>query len=157
MEILSSRDHVFTHGGVQHLTLLLELASACARQERPNLLPGSHAPAAAAAGNTGSSGKAEDPALILPADLLAPVTDGLPFLGLRVYPGLMRVLPASLRRVRRKLKQREARWRDGERDAEQLATSAKALCGRFQRLRMRVAVHGTLGSDAARQIYFLTF
>lgn len=80
---------------------------------------------------------------------LAPVADGLPFLGLRIFPGLMRIQPPSLRRARRKLRQREAQWRDGELTAEQLADSARAICGRFQRLRIRLPLLGSLGLEAA--------
>ena len=61
--------------------------------------------------------------------LAAPVTEGLPFLGWRVYPALLRQQGARLRRQRRLLRQREAAFVRGEISAEALRDSVRALAG----------------------------
>ena len=45
------------------------------------------------------------------ATRLAPVTDGIPFLGFRIYPGLLRLNRRSLRRFRRQVRAREHAYR----------------------------------------------
>ncbi len=57
------------------------------------------------------------------ASLLAPVTQGLPFLGFRLYPGVVRLRPATLRRFWRKA---HARLRTLALDDEAKATDALA-------------------------------
>jgi RNA-directed DNA polymerase len=61
------------------------------------------------------------------ATLVAPVTEGIPFLGLRVYPGVIRLNQRSLRRFRRQVGSREGACRAGRLDAEDLASSAASL------------------------------
>lgn len=61
-EILSSREHFYIHGGVPHLTLLLEVAPTGLRQDRN--LPLGEQPKAA------EKAQPEDPSLTLPPDLL---------------------------------------------------------------------------------------
>ena len=48
-----------------------------------------------------------------PATLLAPVTEGLPFLGFRIYPGLIRLNRRGLRRFRRQVHGWEKAYRAG--------------------------------------------
>ena len=60
---------------------------------------------------------------------IAPVSEGMSFLGWRVYPGLLRQQGTRLRRQRRLLKQREAAFLRGEIDAETLRDSVQSLAG----------------------------
>jgi RNA-directed DNA polymerase len=61
------------------------------------------------------------------ATRLAPVTEGVPFLGFRIFPGLVRIDRHSLRRFRRRLREREQRYLAGELDVAQLAASAQSM------------------------------
>jgi hypothetical protein len=61
------------------------------------------------------------------ATLLAPVTQGLPFLGFRIYPGLRRLRPQNLRRARARLRQRRWQFRCGLFDEEQLADCTRSV------------------------------
>lgn len=61
--------------------------------------------------------------------LIAPVGGGMPFLGWRVYPGLLRQQGPRLRRQRRLLVRREAQYRAGEIDADKLRDCVRALAG----------------------------
>ena len=61
------------------------------------------------------------------ATLLAPVTEGLPFLGFRIYPGLIRLNGRGLRRFRRRLHARESTYRKGGIELADLAGSAASL------------------------------
>lgn len=61
--------------------------------------------------------------------LVAPVSAGMPFLGWRVYPGLLRQQGKRLRRRRRPLMRREAAFRRGEISGEQLQDTVRALSG----------------------------
>ena len=61
------------------------------------------------------------------ATLLAPVTEGLPFLGLRIYPGVLRLNPRTLRRFRRQVRGRERAYRAGRLDLEKLTQSVASL------------------------------
>lgn len=60
---------------------------------------------------------------------VAPVTEGMPFLGFRVYPRLLRHRASRLRRRRRLLRAREAAWARGEISSDELAASARAMDG----------------------------
>ena len=60
---------------------------------------------------------------------IAPVGEGMPFLGWRVYPGLLRQQGPRLRRQRRLLKRREAEFSNGEIDADTLRDSVQSLAG----------------------------
>ncbi len=59
--------------------------------------------------------------------LLAPVTEGLPFLGFHIYPGLIRLDRRGLRRFRRRLRAREKAYRKGEIGIDDLAGAAASL------------------------------
>jgi RNA-directed DNA polymerase len=61
--------------------------------------------------------------------LIAPVSEGMPLLGWRVYPGLLRQQGRRLHRQRRLLKRREAEFQRGEISAEQLQDCVRALAG----------------------------
>ena len=58
---------------------------------------------------------------------VAPVTQGIPFLGFRVFPGTVRLLRPSLVRCRRKLKQREQAFVAGCISEEKMIQSAGSL------------------------------
>jgi len=61
--------------------------------------------------------------------VLAPVSEGMPFLGWRVYPGLLRQQGRRLHRQRRLLKRREEAFLHGEITAEKLQDCVRALGG----------------------------
>ena len=61
--------------------------------------------------------------------LLAPVTQGVPFLGFRVFPGVVRLDGRKLARMRRKVRQREAEHRFGRINEEELAGSVRGMVG----------------------------
>ncbi len=61
------------------------------------------------------------------ATLLAPITEGVPFLGFRIYPKVIRLNPRSLRRFRRRVRGREKAYRAGRLSMEDLATSSASL------------------------------
>ena len=61
--------------------------------------------------------------------LLAPVTQGVPFLGFRVFPGVVRLDGRKLARMRRKVRQREAEHRFGRINEEELARSVRGMVG----------------------------
>ncbi len=60
---------------------------------------------------------------------LAPVSEGVSFLGVRIFPGTVRLSRRSLRRFRRKLKAAEKAWLLGEIELDQLAAAGAALFG----------------------------
>jgi len=61
------------------------------------------------------------------ATILAPVTEGLPFLGFRVYRGMLRLRPQNLARTRARLQKRAAQLRTGAIDQQQYADSVRAV------------------------------
>jgi RNA-directed DNA polymerase len=61
------------------------------------------------------------------ATLLAPVAEGIPFLGLRIYPGVLRLGARSLRRFRRQVRRREETYRAGRLGKEELVNSVASL------------------------------
>lgn len=61
--------------------------------------------------------------------LLAPVTEGLPFLGFRVFPRLVRIQRSGWARFRRKLELRETQFLSAEIDESELTASAASLLG----------------------------
>ncbi len=60
---------------------------------------------------------------------LAPVSQGVPFLGFRVFPNLIRLKRANLVRFRRKFRENEKAYLSGEMDDERFARSAASLLG----------------------------
>lgn len=77
---------------------------------------------------------------------VAPCTEGVPYLGWRIFPRHMRQLRGSLRRQRRLLALREAQYARGELDEAGLVASARSIAARRsffgtgERLRGRVDV-----------------
>ena len=61
--------------------------------------------------------------------LLAPVTEGMPFLGMRIWPGVVRLSGASARRFRAKYRERWREYREHGIDEETLIRSAASLVG----------------------------
>ncbi len=59
------------------------------------------------------------------ATIVAPVTEGIAFLGFRVYPGVTRLQRKTERRFRRKLRAGEDAYLAGKIDVEQLAVSVQ--------------------------------
>ena len=61
--------------------------------------------------------------------IVAPVSEGMPFLGWRVFPGFLRVRPSRLRRSRRLLLRREGQYARGEITGEQLQACVRSMDG----------------------------
>ncbi|MBX3464316.1 MAG: group II intron reverse transcriptase domain-containing protein [Planctomycetes bacterium] len=61
------------------------------------------------------------------ATSLAPVTQGLPFLGFRLYRGLRRLRPENLRRARARLRQRAWQFRTGQLDEARVADCTRSV------------------------------
>ncbi|MBI4614506.1 MAG: group II intron reverse transcriptase domain-containing protein [Planctomycetes bacterium] len=61
------------------------------------------------------------------ATILAPAWQGLPFLGFRLYRGLVRVRPENARRSRARIAHREGQFRRGEIDETQLAGAVRSV------------------------------
>lgn len=61
------------------------------------------------------------------ATLLAPVTEGLPFLGFRVYPGVIRLHRRTLRRFHRQVRDREREYATGEIGLDELTDTVASL------------------------------
>ena len=59
--------------------------------------------------------------------LLAPVSQGIPFLGFRIFPGLIRLDRRHMIRFRRKIREREQAYRKGEIDEEMLYRSVSSM------------------------------
>ena len=64
--------------------------------------------------------------------LVAPCFVGVPFLGYRVFPGLIRQQGSRVRRRRRLFRQREQAYRRGELTAEKLTACARSMNGSRQ-------------------------
>jgi len=63
---------------------------------------------------------------------IAPVSEGVPFLGFRIFPNLIRLQRPNLVRFRKKLKKREAQFRAGLIDEKQLAVSVGSMVAHIQ-------------------------
>lgn len=61
------------------------------------------------------------------ATLIAPLTEGLPFLGFRIFPKLIRLNKQGLRRFRRRLRLHEKAYQSGEIDVEILTASVQSM------------------------------
>jgi len=68
-------------------------------------------------------------ALKASATRVAPTGEGLPFLGMRVFPGMLRLQHGRLARMRRLLLQRERECLSGAIRAEDLTASVRAMTG----------------------------
>jgi RNA-directed DNA polymerase len=66
------------------------------------------------------------------ATILAPVDEGMPFLGFRVYRGMARLRPATAQRTRDRMRRREAQHRHGWIDADQLARSTQSMVAHLE-------------------------
>jgi RNA-directed DNA polymerase len=64
--------------------------------------------------------------------ILAPVSQGLPFLGFRIFPGVNRIMRQGWRRFRCKVNQRNSQFRAGEIDYESWHRSVASLVGCLQ-------------------------
>jgi len=60
---------------------------------------------------------------------VAPVTQGLPFLGFRVFPRLRRLKRRSVVRFARRMREHERAWTSGPADEEHIVRSAQSLIG----------------------------
>lgn len=61
------------------------------------------------------------------ATQIAPVSEGVAFLGFRVFPGLIRLNPQSLRRFKRRLYLQELAYQSGKSDVEYLTASVQSM------------------------------
>ncbi len=66
------------------------------------------------------------------ATVIAPVSEGVPFLGFRIFPGLIRLNGAALRRFRHRLRACEQAYQTGEMDVEPLAASVRSMIAHLQ-------------------------
>lgn len=66
------------------------------------------------------------------ATVLAPVSQGIPFLGVRVFPGLIRIQPSGWLRFKRKLREREREYLSGEIDEGAFVQSVQSLVGHIR-------------------------
>ena len=66
------------------------------------------------------------------AVLLAPVTQGIPFLGFRIFPGTIRVQRSGWTRFKRKVRDRERAYFAGEIDERTFTQSVQSLLGHMQ-------------------------
>jgi hypothetical protein len=69
--------------------------------------------------------------------LLAPVHQGLPFLGFRLFPGLIRIDRRGWRRFRRRIIHRDAQLASGDIDPETWQRSVASLVGHLQQAQTR--------------------
>jgi retron-type reverse transcriptase len=86
------------------------------------------------------------------ATILAPVRAGLPFLGFRVYRGLLRLRPQNLRRTRARLRQRARQLAAGTIDERQYASSAAAVVAHLRHgntLRLRRTLFAKIAARVA--------
>ena len=75
------------------------------------------------------------------ARVLAPCTEGIPFLGMRVFPGKLRLQRGRWRRARRLVSRREKEFMHGVISGEQLAASLTSVCGGAGFFGLRNVVH----------------
>lgn len=58
---------------------------------------------------------------------IAPVTEGVPFLGFRIFPGVIRLQRENLIRFRRKIKRKEVAYQAGKQDSDELLKSINSM------------------------------
>lgn len=61
--------------------------------------------------------------------LIAPVSEGVPFLGFRVFPGIIRIKRENLVRMRRKIHQKEQLYIEGKISEKSLTQSVNSIVG----------------------------
>ncbi len=61
------------------------------------------------------------------ATKIAPVTEGVPFLGFRIFPNLIRLNSRSLRRYRKRLRQMESAYESSKTDVDGLTASIQSM------------------------------
>lgn len=61
------------------------------------------------------------------ATVIAPVSEGIPFLGFRIFPALIRLNGQSLRRFKRRLRLYEQAYKAGKVDVESLSASVQSM------------------------------
>ncbi len=86
------------------------------------------------------------------ATILAPATQGLPFLGWRIYRGLRRLRPENLRRTRARLRQRRRQLANGAIDERRYADSVRAVTEHLRQgnaLRLRRALFAGADENTA--------
>jgi len=66
------------------------------------------------------------------ATLIAPVSEGIPFLGFRIFPNLIRLNGQSLRRFKRRLCLQERACKSGKLDVGHLSTSVQSMVAHLQ-------------------------
>ena len=64
--------------------------------------------------------------------LLAPVYQGMPFLGFRIYPGLIRLQRAGWHRFKRQVKKKETAYIEGDITEEHLIQSVQSMLAHVQ-------------------------
>jgi RNA-directed DNA polymerase len=77
-----------------------------------------------------------------PACRVAPCSEGLPFLGLRVFPRMLRLQHGRYHRMQRLIRRREAQHRAGELSAEKLADCVRAAVGQVVFLKVKTNIIG---------------
>ncbi|MBM3776556.1 MAG: hypothetical protein FJW37_15555, partial [Acidobacteria bacterium] len=86
------------------------------------------------------------------AVVLAPVSQGISFLGFRVFPGLIRLQRAGWVRFRRRIQEREQAYRQGAIDEQGLVQSVQSLLGHLRHadtLRLRQDFFTRVGTATA--------
>ncbi len=66
------------------------------------------------------------------AIVVAPVTEGISFLGFRIFPGMVRLSRDKWARFRRRVREREAAYIAGEIDEDELARTVSSMVGHIQ-------------------------
>lgn len=80
---------------------------------------------------------------------IAPVSDGVLFLGFRVYPNLIRIQRVNLVRFRRKLKRKEAAYQEGRLSREELIESTASMIAHLS----HADATALLRKDGERSLY----
>ncbi len=73
------------------------------------------------------------------ATTIAPVSEGVPFLGFRVFPGLIRIKRENLVRMRRKVHQKEQLYLEGKITERSLIQSVNSIVGHVAHVNSRSA------------------
>ncbi len=71
------------------------------------------------------------------ATILAPVSEGVPFLGFRIYPKLIRLNPQSLRRFRKKIRALEHAYQCDKIDMAKLSASVQSMIAHMRHANTR--------------------